>query len=385
MRLFSALVALTVFLPSAAFADQVNLAFGGDSYAAGQTTAITEPVARDAFAAGYSVTLGAPVDGSAHLAGYNVNASAAIGGDLYAAGFAVTVTGAVAGDVTAAGNSVILNGAMPVTGNGRLAGSNVVVDTGIGGSLLATAAVMSLNAPVAGDFSFYGDTLTFGPNARVDGKVSIHAPKEIAVPTSVAAADRVTFQQITTPDYTGEMGRTAETVVRGVWFAVWATIIWWLLLFVVGALFIAAAPKLIADLTALSMKRPFGRLGIGVLSFSATIGLVLVALLTVIGIFLLPFVALYVFAACSLAYLAGVYFVGLRIWSAFAPSGTNVQRMIVLALSLIVGGLVTMVPFIGWLATLLLLAFGFGVVSVRVIASWNRGEDALRAPAPGGA
>ena len=258
----------------------------------------------------------------------------------------------------------------------------MVVDTGIGGSLLATAAVMSLNAPVTGDFSFYGDTLTFGPNARVDGKVLIHAPKEIAVPTSVAAADRVTFEKITTPDYSGEMGRTAETVVRGVWFAVWATIIWWLLLFVAGALFIAAAPKLIADLTALSMKRPFGRLGIGVLSFSATIGLVLVAVLTLIGIFLLPFVAIYVFVACSLAYLAGVYFVGVRIWTAFAPVGTNLQRMIVLALSLIVGGLVTMVPFIGWLATLLFLAFGFGVISVRVIARWDRGEVAMSVPAP---
>lgn len=385
MKLFSALIALTAFLPSAVLADQVNLAFGGDSYAAGQTTTINEPVARDAFAAGYTVTLGAPVDGSAHLAGYNVNASAAVGGDLYAAGFAVTVTGAVAGNITATGNSVILNGTTPVTGNGRLAGSNVVVDTSIGGSLLATAAAMSLNAPVTGDFSFYGETLTFGPNARVDGKVSIHAPKEIAVPTSVATADRVTFQQITTPDYSGEMGRTADNIVRGVWFAVWATIIWWLLLFVVGAIFIAATPKLVSDLTALSAQRPFRRLGIGMLSFSSTIGLVLVAVLTVIGIFLLPFVAIYVFAACSLAYLAGVYLVGVRIWSAFAPASTNLQRMIALALSLIVGGLVTMVPFIGWLATLLFLAFGFGVISVRVIAGWNRGDDAMSVAAPGAA
>jgi hypothetical protein len=38
-------------------AEQVNLTFGGDSYAAGQVTTISDPVAHDAFLAGYDVGL----------------------------------------------------------------------------------------------------------------------------------------------------------------------------------------------------------------------------------------------------------------------------------------------------------------------------------------
>jgi hypothetical protein len=317
------------------------------------------------------------------MAGYNVNANASVGGDLYAAGFAVNVTGAMAADVTAMGNSVVLNSSAAVPGNARLAGASLVVDSSIEGSLLASAATLTLNAPISGDLSFYGESISFGPNARVDGKISIQAPKEIAVPSSVAPADRVTFQQITTPDYAGEAGKTAENIIRGFWFAVWATVLWWLLLFVVGAAFIAIAPRLVGDLSLLSTKRPFRRLGLGTMSFAATLGLVIVAVLTVFGLVVLPIVLIYVFVACSLAYLAGVYLVGARIWSAISPVQTNLHRIIVLAVSLVLGGLLTMVPFVGWAITLALLAFGFGVIAARVIASWSKGEVIqLDAPAP---
>lgn len=377
MRYLTAFLALAALLPTASLADQVSLNFGGDTYAAGQTTTITDPVSRDAFIAGYNVSLGAPVTGSAHMAGYNVNVNAPVGGDLYAAGFAVTITGAVARDITAMGNNVVVNSSAPVPGNARMAGASLVLDSAIAGSLLATAGTLTLNAPVTGDFSFYGENISFGPNARVDGKVSIQAPREIPVPASVAAPDRVTFQQITTPDYAGEAGKTAQNFMSGIWFAVWATVLWWLLLFVIGAAFIALAPRLVGELSALSAARPFRRLGLGTLALASTFGLVLVTIMTLLGIVLLPIVVLYIFVACSLAYLAGVYFVGARIWQAVRPIDSNLQRMLVLAISLVVGGLVTMVPFLGWAITLLLLAFGFGLFAARTIASWGK-ADAVR-------
>jgi hypothetical protein len=375
MRFLYGALALAALLSTPSMADQVNLAFGGDTYSAGQTTTINEPVARDAFAAGYNVTLGAPVTGSAHMAGYTVNANASVGGDLYAAGFSVTIMGAMARDVTAMGNNVTLNAAAALPGNARLAGATLIVESPIDGSLLATANTLTLNAPIKGDFSFYGESLNFGPNARVDGKLSIQAPKEIPVPATVASADRVTFQQITTPDYAGEAGKTAESIVKGFWFTVWATVLWWLVLFVVGAAFIAVSPRLVSDLSSISAVRPFRRLGLGILTFAATIGLVLVTILTLVGIILLPIVLIYIVVACSLAYLAGVYLVGQRIWSAITPVTSNVQRIIVLAVSLVIGGLLTMVPFLGWPITLLFLAFGFGVVAARAIASWGKADD----------
>lgn len=368
---------------TAALADQVSLSFGGDSYAAGQNASIAGAVVGDAFLMGYDVTLAAPVSGSAHLAGFTVNSNAEVTGDIYAAGFAVTISGSAKRNVTAMGNSVVLRTGTPLPGNARLAAASIVVDNAVEGSILASAGSMTLNAPVKGDFSFYGESLTFGPNAKVDGKVSIQAPKPIAVPASVAAADRVTFQQLTSPDYATEAGRTAENVVKGFWPAFWATMLWWLLLFVIGAAGLALLPRLFARLQVVSATHPFRRLGLGILTFASVIGLVPLAALTLVGILLVPFILIFVVIACSLAYLTGVYLAAVRIAVAFVAVDTNLKRVGVLAVSLVAAGLLTMIPFIGWLITLALLAFGFGTVAAITMARWSSGDAArLMAASP---
>jgi hypothetical protein len=150
---------------------------------------------------------------------------------------------------------------------------------------------------------------------------------------------------------------------------------WWLLLFVVGAACIALAPVLVSKLQIISATRPFRRVGLGILTFAAVVGLVPVAVMTLVGILLVPFVLIFVVAACSLAYLAGVYFIGLRIAQAVTPIETNGRRMAVLALSLVIGGLLTMVPFLGWFVSLVLLAFGFGVMAALTITNWSSADS----------
>lgn len=75
------------------------------------------------------------------------------------------------------------------------------------------------------------------------------------------------------------------------------------------------------------------------------------------------------------AHMAG-YLLGLRIVSAITPIETNARRVAVLAASLVVGGLLTMVPFLGWFVTLLLLAFGFGAIATITMASWSADNSA---------
>lgn len=378
-----ALAAAFAAVPVAAFAEQVSLAFGGDSYAAGQTTLITDPVARDAFAVGSDVSLTAPVAGNAHLGGFNVNANAEIGGDLYAAGYSVTVTNIVRGSITATGNSVTLRTSAPLPGNARLAGATLVIDNPVEGSVLASAAVMTLNSAINGDFSFFGDSLNFGPGARVDGKLSIHAPAAIAVPPSVASADRVSFEVLQRPDYTSEAGKTAGNVAKAFWPAIWAAALWWFVLFIVGVVCIALLPRLVGNLQIVSGARPFRKLGIGILTFAAMVGLVPVVALTLIGLFVVPFVLIFVVIAFSIAYVVGTYLAGLRIAVAFTPIDTNTKRVIVLAVALVGAGLLTLVPFLGWFVSLALLAFGFGCMASLTMVNWGAGDAArLRDAAP---
>jgi len=346
-----------------ALADEARLSFGGDQFAAGQTVSVAGEPVRDAFIAGYDVTLGAPVTGDAHLAGFNVNDSADVAGDVYAMGFSLNLSGAIGGDLTAAGNSISLGAPQPVGGNLRLAAQSVALNSPVSGAALITAQTLTLNSSIAGDLSFYGEAISFGPEAKVAGRVIIQAPKEIAVPGSVAAADRVSFIQLVVPDYASEAGKTAQHAVRGFWPEVWGNVVWWLMLFVLGAALIALAPKRVAALEAAASRGPWRQLGLGVLAFAAMLGLVPVTAMTVIGLVLLPVVLVVVAIACALAYLGGAYLVGLRIGRAFTPLDSNGRKLAILAVALVVAGLLAMVPLLGWLLTLLLLVYGFGAIA----------------------
>ncbi|HEY0919291.1 hypothetical protein [Devosia sp.] len=370
-------------LPAAAGAEEARLSFGGDQYAAGQTVVLQSPVAGDAFVAGGDVSLGAPVPGDAHMAGFDVDADTPIAEDLYAFGFSVNVTGGVGGNVTAAGNTVTLRFAAPVGGNARLAGQSVTVAAPIEGSALISAQTLTLDGPIGGDLNFFGESISFAPGARVDGTLTIQAPKEIAVPASVAAAERVTFTQFAPPDYMGEAGRTAaDTVARRLWPAVWIAVAGWLLLLLVGAAFIALMPRGLGKLETVSQTRPFRKFGLGILALASLLGLVPVFVLTLVGLLAVPIVAIFVGIACLFGYLAGVYLAGLRIAGAFVAIDSNLKRVAVLAIALLAAGALGAIPLLGWLLSLLLLVFGLGVIAAVLMVRWSR-ADAARLQAQG--
>lgn len=358
-------------------AQEATFSLGGDSYAAGQSSSIGTAVPHDAFVAGFDTNLGGSVGGDAHLAGFNVNADQPVQGDLYAAGFSVTVNRPVGGDVTAVGSNVSIHPGATIAGNARLSGASVTLSAPVTGSALVSAETLNLETTVQGDFEFFGNKIIFGPAAKLGGLVRIHAPAAIDVPASVAAADKVSFEVLETTDYAGQAGKTAEHVVRGVWPAVWAVAIWWLALIVIGALVIALLPRATAALEDRANTRPMRTLGLGLLGFAAALGMVPVAAITILGIILLPFVAVAAFVACVLAYLAGVYLLAVRAGRAFTQIDTTLKRLIALVIGVVLAGLIGMLPFLGWLISLLLLIFGFGIFIRGMI------ERRPSAPRPG--
>ncbi|MDT9091248.1 hypothetical protein RSW97_25035, partial [Escherichia coli] len=74
-------------------------------------------------------------------------------------------------------------------------------------------------------------------------------------------------------------------------------------------------------------SRPLRTIGLGILGFAAAIGLVPVAAITIIGIVLLPFIAIAAFIACVLAYLAGVYLLAVRVGNAFMKVDSLPKRL----------------------------------------------------------
>jgi hypothetical protein len=376
------LAGLLALSPVPSLADQQNIVFGNDTYATGQVTSISGTVPGDVFGAGNTVLLSAAVGSDAHLAGFDVQANSDVAGNLYAAGFSVSVAGGVKGDANVIGNTVTIHSVQPIGGNLRAAAATFTLDSPANGSVLVTAETATLNAPVQGDFSFYGRNLVFGPNAVVNGQVLVHAPTQVAVPATVAPAERVVFTQLTSPEYPTQVGQTAEVVAKAFWASLWAATLWWVLLLIVGAAFIALNGRLVGSLERLSAVRPMRRLGLGILAFASVVGLVPFVALTLVGLLLVPFVLIFVVVACSLAYVAGVYLIGRAIGARFRPLDTVAWKVGILAISLVIAGLLTMIPFLGWLITLAITAYGFGVVTALIMTRWSADDRTLLAAPP---
>jgi len=378
-------IAVLVLIPATCFAEDMKFEFAGDQFASGQRPTLQQPVERDAFIAGNDVSLTAPVAGSAHLVGMNVNAAAPVTGNLYAAGFTVNVTAPVTGNLTAAGNTVAIASSARVGGNARLAGSSVTLAAPVSDSALVTAQSLTLEGTIGHDLAFHGQNLTFGPGAKVNGTLSIEAPKPIEVPASVAPAERVKYQQAAGSNYFSQAGSTAGGVLSGFWPAFWAIGTWWLLLFVIGAAFIAFAPRLMGALDDAATFRPGQKLLFGLLALATLLGLVPVLVLTVVGLLLMPVLLLLIFVACTLGYIAGAFFLALRIAERTAPIDNAPRRIAVLAVALIVAGLVSTVPVLGWVFSFVLLLFGLGLMTTLLTDRWNERRVLPRMPSPASA
>jgi len=349
--------------------DEVTI--GGDQYSGGQQVSISSPVARDAFAAGFNVQITAPVQGDAHAAGYSLNLSGDVTGDVYAIGNTVNISGAVGEDVSATGSSVTLSGA-GVAGNVRAAGASVVIDAPVAGSVTIGAAGAALSAPVSGDLYFGGETLSFGDGARVDGMINIQSPNDIIVPESVAPADRVTIEKVEPADVGIDTSDIARHSVQSFW-PVWLPIILAPLVFmIVGVIWLALFPNrsLVAYRTAIA--KPFKSLLFGLIALAAFMGLVPAVAMTLIGIPLVPVAILLLVFAGMLGYIAGAWFLSMRVLTAFGMSYETLgMRAIAMVAGLIVAGLISLIPIIGWLTQLVLIFYGLGAMLVAAMARWS--------------
>jgi hypothetical protein len=348
--------------------DGPHLDFGGDQYAAGQAVNVAAAVSNDAFLAGSSVNLASPVGGSAYLFGMTVTSSGAIEHDLHAAGFNVNVTGPIGGSLSAAGNTVAVRAPARIGGNARLAGASVTLSAASEHAVLVSAKSLALDAPIGGDLSFFGETITFGPQAKVGGDLLIQAPNPIEVPASVAPSERVKFRQVASPDYATQAGGAAAGVLGSFWPGLWAAVGWWAFLVIVGGLFIALAPRLTTAVGAAAANRPWRLLGLGLLGLAAAVGLVPVAAVSVIGLLLVPFILLFAVLLCMAGYLAGVFVLGEKVGARLMPAATTGRRVLVLAAALLAAAVLGAIPFLGWLISFLLTVFGVGTLVEAMMA-----------------
>ena len=363
------LVSLPV--PAVAQSDEANALLGGDRYIAGATVSAAAPTEGDLFLAGERATVAAPVAGSAHIAGRRLSVDAPVSGNLYAMGYALDLDAPVEGSVTATGAELTL--AAPITGNLRASGWEIRLAAPVAGSALIAGEDVTLAAPVAGDLVLAAGSLRFEDGAEVGGTLTIYAddPDDIAVPETVAPADRVTIHDA--DDYAeGAAPSWADAPPRSLAGQILGAILWVVVLAGLVLGLAALMPARMRELRTRAGDHPGASLLAGFLGLSTITGAGFVAALTVIGLVVLPAAILAAVLAMLLGYLVGVYALGAALWSALgrAEPSALAQKALMALLGAAVAGAIGLVPFLGWLFGLALGMVGLGAA----IRAWRAGR-----------
>jgi cytoskeletal protein CcmA (bactofilin family) len=335
----------------------------------------------------------------------NVHVPGMVDGDVWSFTEDVTIDGTVTGGLRAAANGIAIRGSVGrnamVLANkfrlgpgGRIAGSvaayagATTIEGGIGGSLLARSGKVEINGPIDGDVDVRCDELSFGPLARIGGRLSYSARNEVAVPPGIVGGAVTRGPEPgagATPDATAEEEEGSGFGVRALWRGYLAVV------------------ALVAGVALLLFFRPFvdGALertasGNG-LGASFGIGLVGLLVLLVAGVLCVCLLQLPLAAGIWSALGALVYFGGvigkivLGLWaltmlrrdsgrdaSASGPpraAWTTTHPVLALVVGVGILFLLTLIPYLGNLVWLIVTVTGMGAALLQLRG--EKTEDVL--------
>jgi len=368
------LFALVCAVGGPALAQTEREVIGGDLFIAGSGSPGDVQATRDLFAAGGSLTVAGEVAQDAHFAGFDIDVETDVADDVYAAGASVTVRANVGEDLTAAGFSVRLADAGEVAGNARLTGASVVVDGPVRGALLASGGEVVLNSEIGGDVRIFAGDLRFGSGARIAGDLRYAAPEEVDIPASVIDPARVRFER--TERWEGVERATREwrgpeyPAFPGTSAILGALVVTIGFFVVLAAVALAIWPARIEALRQEALARPGRALLGGVLGLAVIFGLAPIAVMTILGIPLLPVILLALLAIWILGYALGVYILALRVWIGLGGSEPTMPgRLAVFAAGILIGALLNVIPFVGWVINFTLVLFGIGALAMPIFGA----------------
>lgn len=323
-------------------------AIDGDLIAAAREVSLQTEVRGDLAVAGSQVTLRAPVNGYVLAAGSEVLVGAAVGNDLWAAGRSVSVAAPVADSVRLAGRSVVIQPQASVGGAALLTGRRVEVRAPIQGDLTVSAAQALLASQVGGTVRSRSGSLKLLPGAVVHGDLIVWGPN----PPDIAAGARV-------------LGKVSHHLPSqdagwGPFGWLWQWLYGFLALLALGTAAVMASPRW-GTRVAERIRHRFGAsLLAGVVALVALPLLALLLAATIVG---LP-LAVVVAAAYTIALLLSGVVVALCIgdWltTRFGHPGASSHAR--LAAGALLLSLIAALPWVGWLAWLVVPLLGLGAV-----------------------
>lgn len=266
----------------------------------------------------------------------------------FVAGVAVNYTGTTNHDLFILASNIELDSVARIGGDVYAASNVMTVTADLSGDLSVAAAELTLrDVTIAGNVNLSVDRLNFEGEVKIDGTLSYN---DTAVVTGNYDAAAISTYEVVEP--------SPATVIAATVYSKLLSIAG---LYIVTIVFLAFCPSLYQQLIAKSTTSRFGA--------NLTVGLVSLVVVPLISLF-----AFCTIAAAPLAVIAMVAY-AILVYLAQGITGTWLGHLITAQLfkrptnrfvealvGIVILGLVSLIPFLGWVTGFLALLFGLGFI-----------------------
>jgi cytoskeletal protein CcmA (bactofilin family) len=321
-----------------------------DLIVAGETIRIEGTVDGDLIAAGQSVIVTGQVTGDVFAFCQRVQIDGRVDGSVRTGSQFLDLSGRVGRNVTSGGETIDLRPGAVVEGSMMLGAQRVNLDGHMGRDLMIGAEVNELNGTIGGGALIAGRRLIIGPGAEIQGEAKFHGAEEPEVSSEAKLASPLVVEiHEETPEYA-----KSETYVGA--FLKWAAA------FVFGLVGVLVMPGPYQKVVNTS-----ARTGLSILiGLVASVVIPFVAIMICATLVGLPVGLTAIFVFVPALYAAQVFvgsWLGKEILGA---ASTQAQALGQLALGLAIIHAFQYVPYVGWLATMIIIFWGFGALVLAV-------------------
>jgi cytoskeletal protein CcmA (bactofilin family) len=324
-----------------------------DYFAFGDSIEISGIVNGDVYAAGGSVFVDGQINGDLLAAGGEVTISGTISQDARIAGGRLTINGNIKRNLTVAGGNVEMTPAATVQGGVVGAGGNFHLGGVVGRSALIGAGRLVVSNAIGEDLEVAAGTIRLTSKANVSGDFTYSSGEAASIDSEAKIEGEVTQKQLPIefrPSIEGLLALYAGLKLLFVLASFVSTLI-------LGLVLIRVYPKFSKRAMAQLTEQPLASAGLGFLALIITPIVVGMLGMTFIG---LPLALILLAVFFIYVYLARIFVIAWVGHLIFDRLGKAHYEKWAFVIGLILYSFITLLPFIGTIATFLAILFGLG-------------------------
>lgn len=320
----------------------------------------------DIFAVGGDFENNGHINGDIILGAGNSIIGGKVDGDLRIGAGRVVVNGEIGRNATVLSSDILLEKDSAINGNLNILSGKVTLNGFVGGDFRASAENVLINGLVKGDVEVGSSTLTFGPDAKINGNLTYRSADEMLVPEGVVDGEVIRKEPVADENFE-ENRRKAEEGIKV--FHVVRKAISILSYLIIGTILILMFTDFMKKTALTIQEKPLFSLGLGFVGLIVIPIAALLVMITVIGI---PIGIISLMGYGVLLYLAklpAALWIGSKILK-----GEN-KPLLPMILGIFILMLVSFIPYLGNLVSFAAMVFGIGSYMINLRNVFQKPKD----------